>query len=378
VEREDRVEEVSRAATFGELRIDGLGRRFPGGFTALDGLDLTVNGGEFIALLGPSGCGKSTALNLLAGLLEPTSGSIWIDEHRVDTLPSEKRNFGMVFQNYALFPHLTVAENVAFGLRMRKVGKAERATRVRKALDLVQLGEQADKHPGQLSGGQQQRVAIARAIVVEPRLVLMDEPLSNLDAKLRLDMRTEIRLLHQELGLTTVYVTHDQAEALSLADRLVVMSGGVVQQIGTPSEVYESPANAFVAAFVGYRNALPARTTGGTVEVAGLGWAFPSERAQRADGDAVAMIRSDDLLIGGPETSKPIPLRVRVCEYQGRTFAVEGRTADGTVVHAHSLEPLSPGTIVDAHVKPERIQVFPSDAGLGAREAALVASGEQS
>ncbi|WP_171110195.1 ABC transporter ATP-binding protein [Streptomyces sp. Z423-1] len=369
---------MSRAATFGELRIDGLGRRFPNGFTALDGLDLTVKGGEFIALLGPSGCGKSTALNLLAGLLEPTSGSIWIDEHRVDTLPSEKRNFGMVFQNYALFPHLTVAENVGFGLRMRKVGKAERTERVRKALDLVQLGEQADKHPGQLSGGQQQRVAIARAIVVEPRLVLMDEPLSNLDAKLRLDMRTEIRLLHQELGLTTVYVTHDQAEALSLADRLVVMRSGVVQQTGTPSEVYESPANAFVAAFVGYRNALPARMAGGTVEIAGLGWAFPSGRAQEADGDAVAMIRPDDLLIGGPETSRPIPLTVRVCEYQGRTFAVEGRTADGTVVHAHSLEPLSPGSVVDANVKPERIQVFPSDAELGAQEPALVASGEQS
>jgi putative spermidine/putrescine transport system ATP-binding protein len=368
---------VSRAATFSELRIDGLGRRFAGGFTALDGLDLTVKGGEFIALLGPSGCGKSTALNLLAGLLEPTSGSIWIDERRVDTLPSEKRNFGMVFQNYALFPHLSVAENVAFGLRMRKVGKAERTTRVRKALELVQLGEQADKPPGQLSGGQQQRVAIARAIVVEPRLVLMDEPLSNLDAKLRLDMRTEIRLLHQELGLTTVYVTHDQAEALSLADRLVVMRSGVVQQIGTPAEVYESPTNAFVAAFVGYRNALPARTADGTVEVAGLGWAFPSERAHGVDGDAVAMIRPDDLLIGGPETSKPIRLTVRVCEYQGRTFAVEGRTADGTVVHAYSLEPLSPGKVVDANVKPERIQIFPSDAGLGARELALVASGEQ-
>ncbi|MFD5257342.1 ABC transporter ATP-binding protein [Streptomyces bobili] len=369
---------MSRAATFGELRIDGLGRRFPNGFTALDGLDLTVKGGEFIALLGPSGCGKSTALNLLAGLLEPTSGSIWIDEHRVDTLPSEKRNFGMVFQNYALFPHLTVAENVGFGLRMRKVGKAERTARVRKALDLVQLGEQADKHPGQLSGGQQQRVAIARAIVVEPRLVLMDEPLSNLDAKLRLDMRTEIRLLHQELGLTTVYVTHDQAEALSLADRLVVMRSGLVQQIGTPAQVYETPANAFVAAFVGYRNALPARVSGGAVEVAGFGWEFTSQGPQQADGDAVAMIRPDDLLIGGSATSRPVPLTVRVCEYQGRTFAVEGRTADGTVVHAYSLEPLQPGTTVDANVQPERIQVFPSDAGLGAQELALVASGEHS
>jgi putative spermidine/putrescine transport system ATP-binding protein len=195
-------------------------------------------------------------------------------------------------------------------------------------------------------------------------------------SQLRLDMRTEIRLLHQELGLTTVYVTHDQAEALSLPDRLVVMRGGVVQQIGTPSEVYESPANAFVAAFVGYRNALPARMAGGTVEVAGLGWAFPSVRTagRRRCGGHDPPGRPADRWSG---TSKPIPLTVRVCEYQGRTFAVEGRTADGTVVHAYSLQPLSPGSIVDANVQPERIQVFSSDAELGAQELASVASGEQ-
>ncbi|GGL17653.1 ABC transporter ATP-binding protein [Sphaerisporangium melleum] len=350
---------MSPGAAFRELRIRGLGRRFGNGFTALDGLDLDIGGGEFIALLGPSGCGKSTALNLLAGLLAPTRGSIWIDEQRVDTLPPEKRNFGMVFQNYALFPHLTVAENVAFGLRMRKVGKAERAERVRKALELVRLTEQAGKHPGQLSGGQQQRVAIARAIVVRPRLVLMDEPLSNLDAKLRLDMRTEIRLLHQELSLTTVYVTHDQAEALSLADRLVVMRAGVVQQIGRPSEVYERPANAFVAAFVGYRNALPGRLIGADVEIEGLGRIRHGDGDLPAEGEAVAMIRPDDLVIGGPEAGRPISLTVRVCEYQGRSFAVEGRAPDGTVLHAASLEPLAPGDHVSAHIRPERIRVFP-------------------
>ncbi|HYS39979.1 MAG TPA: ABC transporter ATP-binding protein, partial [Pseudonocardiaceae bacterium] len=175
---------------FTELVLDGLTKRL-GTHTALNGLDLTVAGGEFVALLGPSGCGKSTALNLLAGLLTPTAGSIRLDGKRIDTVPAERRDFGMVFQNYALFPHLTVADNVGFGLRVRRLGRAERVRRVTDVLCLVQLADQADKYPGQLSGGQQQRVAIARAVVTEPRLVLMDEPLSNLDAKLRLDMRTE-------------------------------------------------------------------------------------------------------------------------------------------------------------------------------------------
>ncbi|MBX6389622.1 MAG: ABC transporter ATP-binding protein, partial [Frankia sp.] len=243
---------------FSTLRLEGVTRRF-GGQDALVDLNLTIQQGEFIALLGPSGCGKSTALNCLAGLLPLTSGSIWRDDTRLDTVPPERRGFGMVFQNYALFPHMSVRRNVAFGLQMHRVSRSEVKRRTAAALELVHLTEHADKLPGQLSGGQQQRVAIARAIVLEPALVVMDEPLSNLDAKLRLQMRTEIRRLHQSLGLTTVYVTHDQEEALSMADRLVVLRAGRVQQIGTPEELHSRPANWHVADFMGFRNLLRLR-----------------------------------------------------------------------------------------------------------------------
>ncbi|WP_328447398.1 ABC transporter ATP-binding protein [Amycolatopsis sp. NBC_00438] len=249
--------------TFEQLRLDGVSRSF-GTANALQGLDLAITRGEFVALLGPSGCGKSTALNCLAGLLPLTGGSIWLDDTRIDGRPPEQRGFGMVFQNYALFPHLSVRANVGFGLRMRKVARAEARRRVDEALRLVQLTDHAAKFPAQLSGGQQQRVAIARAVVLEPAVVLMDEPLSNLDAKLRLEMRMEIRRLHQTLGLTTVYVTHDQEEALSLADRLVVLREGAVQQIGTPEEVYAQPVNSYVASFMGYRNLLDLTITSAT------------------------------------------------------------------------------------------------------------------
>src|SRR6267378_5253573 len=201
------------SASFGELRLDGVTRAF-GGVVALAGLTLTVRSGEFITLLGPSGCGKSTALNCIAGLLPLSGGGIWLDDKRIDVLRPEQRGFGMVFQNYALCPHMSVRKNIGFGLAMRRVPKEEIRGKVDAALDLVQLRAHAEKLPGQLSGGQQQRVAIARAIVIEPPLVLMDEPLSNLDAKLRLEMRTELRRLHRELGSITIYVTHDQDEAL--------------------------------------------------------------------------------------------------------------------------------------------------------------------
>src|ERR1043165_5363061 len=245
---------------FSELRLDRVTRRFAGhggaAFNALSALTMTIKRGEFIALLGPSGCGKSTALNCIAGLLPLSDGSIMLDDLRIDTLPPERRGFGMVFQNYALFPHMSVDRNVGFGLRMQGVPASEIAPRVAKALKMVQLTGQEHKLPGQLSGGQQQRVAIARAIVIEPPLILMDEPLSNLDAKLRLETRSEIRRIHRELGRATIYVTHDQDEALSLADRIVVMKDGVVQQIATPREVYEQPSNLHVARFMGYRNVL--------------------------------------------------------------------------------------------------------------------------
>src|SRR6267378_1197316 len=245
---------------FKELKLDRVTRQFAGAggkaFAALNELTLTVKRGEFICLLGPSGCGKSTALNCIAGLMQLSGGRIWLDELRIDTLPPEQRGFGMVFQNYALFPHMTVAKNVGFGLRMRGVPSADIVSRVAHAMKLVQLTGQEHKLPGQLSGGQQQRVAIARAIVIEPPLILMDEPLSNLDAKLRIETRAEIRRIHRQLGRATIYVTHDQDEALSLADRIVVMKDGIVQQIAVPHEVYAQPANLHVARFMGYRNVL--------------------------------------------------------------------------------------------------------------------------
>src|SRR5918998_5923112 len=243
------------AAPFRELRLERLSREF-GTLNAVKDVSLTIQKGEFIALLGPSGCGKSTTLNLIAGLLPATAGGIWLDERRIDRLRPEERGFGMVFQNYALFPHMSVSKNIGFGLKMRGVPRSEAQRRVEEAVGLVRLKGQERKLPGQLSGGQQQRVAIARAIVVEPPLVLMDEPLSNLDAKLRLEMRAEIRRIHNTLGATTIYVTHDQEEALSLADRIVVLRDGVIRQVGTPAEVYYRPANHYVADFVGFRNAV--------------------------------------------------------------------------------------------------------------------------
>src|ERR1700749_1888672 len=240
---------------FRSLRLEGITREF-GLMKALSDVSLTVQRGEFIALLGPSGCGKSTALNCLAGLLPLTGGAILLDEKRIDALDPEDRGFGMVFQNYALFPHMSVRKNIGFGLGSQRRPREEAARRVDGALGLVRLRDHADKLPGQLSGGQQQRVAIARAIVVEPPLVLMDEPLSNLDAKLRLEMRTEIKRIHRELGRSTVYVTHDQDEALSLADRIVVLHEGKTQQIGSPEDLYARPANLDVARFMGYQNLL--------------------------------------------------------------------------------------------------------------------------
>jgi putative spermidine/putrescine transport system ATP-binding protein len=225
----------------------------------VDDVSLTVEQGELLALLGPSGCGKTTTLRMIAGFVDATSGRVLIGDEDVTDLPPYRRNTGMVFQGYALFPHMTVAGNVAFGLEMRKVAKSEIDARVRRALDLVRLGQLTERYPRQLSGGQQQRVALARALVVEPEVFLLDEPLSNLDAKLRSEVRVEIRQLQRELGLTTVFVTHDQEEALTLADRLVVMSQGVIQQIGTPTELYERPANAFVADFIGKSNFLKGR-----------------------------------------------------------------------------------------------------------------------
>ncbi len=346
---------------FRSLRLDGICRDF-GTMNALRDVSLTVQRGEFIALLGPSGCGKSTALNCLAGLLPLTAGSIWLDERRIDELDPEDRGFGMVFQNYALFPHMSVRRNIGFGLVSQRRPKPEIARRVDEALALVRLTDQADKLPGQLSGGQQQRVAIARAIVVEPPLVLMDEPLSNLDAKLRLEMRAEIRRIHQLLGCSTIYVTHDQDEALSLADRIVVLRDGQVRQIGTPQELYGRPAHADVAEFMGYRNqirtiAVPA---GNSVSVTIGGAAMSGIAVEPINGPAIAAIRPEDLVAGA---DGPIAATVEAAEYRGRDFYGFARTADGTELFFRSDLRVGAGDVVRLSAAAERVLVYAAGAG---------------
>src|ERR1700742_372395 len=233
-----------------------------GADTVVDDISLDVADGEFVVLLGPSGCGKTTTLRIVAGFIEPSSGHVRLGETDITALPPWKRNAGLVFQSYALFPHMSVAENIAFGLEMRKVPKAEMAPKIAEALRLVRLDHLADRLPRQLSGGQQQRVALARALVFRPDVLLLDEPLSNLDAKLRQDVRVEIRELQRKLGLTTVMVTHDQEEALTMADRLVVMSDGKIRQIGSQQDLYERPAEKFVADFVGRSTFIDGRMDG--------------------------------------------------------------------------------------------------------------------
>jgi len=331
-----------------------------GTFNALRDVSLTIERGEFIALLGPSGCGKSTALNCIAGLLATTGGAIYVDERRIDRLKPEDRGFGMVFQNYALFPHMNVRANVGFGLKMRGVAKDELKRRVDAALELVRLGNQGEKLPGQLSGGQQQRVAIARAIVIEPPLVLMDEPLSNLDAKLRLEMRAEIRRIHNQLGGTTIYVTHDQDEALSLADRIVVLRDGEVRQVGGPEELYAAPAHLDVAEFMGFRNRVTGKVTGvegdrATISVGDTQLSGKASGALQPGSAAALVARPDDLTVG----ATGIKASVESMEYRGREFVGLARAADGTELVFHGSERVAPGTAVSLAVDPARAIVFP-------------------
>jgi ABC-type Fe3+/spermidine/putrescine transport system ATPase subunit len=262
-----------------DVRLVGVSKRF-GPMTAVDHVSLHVPDGGFTTLLGPSGCGKTTTLRMIAGFYPPDDGDVLIGGTRVNDLPPYQRQTAMVFQEYALFPHMTVLENVAYGLRTRRVPVSEIRRRVRAALELVGLRDVDDKFPARLSGGQQQRVALARALVVEPEVLLLDEPLSNLDAKLRVRVRTEIRQLQQQLGKTAIYVTHDQEEALAISDRIAVMEGGRIQQIGTPIEIYHHPANRFVADFVGLANFVEAERTGpGAVRVGGRTFAVPDGTA---------------------------------------------------------------------------------------------------
>ncbi|TWT15201.1 ABC transporter ATP-binding protein [Reyranella sp. CPCC 100927] len=260
------------------LALESLTKRF-GDQVAVDALDLAVEPGEFVSLLGPSGCGKTTTLQMIAGFIEPTSGAITLEGRDLLGMQPNQRGLGIVFQSYALFPHMTAAENVAFGLEMRRVAKAERDQRVAQTLELVGLGALADRYPRRMSGGQQQRVALARALVIRPRILLLDEPLSNLDAKLREEMQIELRQIQRTVGTTTILVTHDQAEAMALSDRIVVMNKGKVEQIGRPHEAYEKPASAFVAGFLGKTNVLPGAVhhdTGAAIAMIGDGrWPVP-------------------------------------------------------------------------------------------------------
>jgi putative spermidine/putrescine transport system ATP-binding protein len=351
------------AKDFQELRLEGVRREF-GTLHALRDITLTIRRGEFIALLGPSGCGKSTALNCLAGLLTLSGGSIWLDRTRIDHLKPEARGFGMVFQNYALFPHMTLRGNIAFGLRMKGGARAEIATKVEEALALVRLTAHGDKLPGQISGGQQQRVAIARAIVVEPPLVLMDEPLSNLDAKLRLEMRGEIRRIHNMLGSSTVYVTHDHDEALSLADRIVVLHDGLVRQVGTPEELYARPAHADVAEFMGYRNILagPAEAaTGGLLRLrVGGVWLEGTPLEPIGAGEALAAIRPEDLVAAA---DGPLIASVTACEFRGRDFYAAGRTVEGGDLFFRSDRRLASGETVRLSAPAERVLVYAGSPG---------------
>jgi putative spermidine/putrescine transport system ATP-binding protein len=345
------------ARDFRKLTLDHLGRDF-GGHRALKDISLTIERGEFIALLGPSGCGKSTALNCIAGLLTLTHGTISLDGARIDRLRPEDRGFGMVFQNDALFPHMTVARNVGFGLATQRRSKSEIARKVDEVLALVRLQSQAEKLPGQLSGGQQQRVAIARAIVIEPPLVLMDEPLSNLDAKLRLEMRSEIRRIHNLLGSTTIYVTHDQDEALSLADRIVVLSDGEVRQVGTPEELYARPAHADVAEFMGYRNLLGCsveQESGGYRVSIGQAVLRGTALEPVATGEATVAIRPEDLT---PAADGPLSAVVEAVEYRGRSFFGTARTRKGLELFFRSEKNVMPGETVRLAADPARVLVY--------------------
>jgi len=268
-----------------------------GGQRVLHGVDLAVEPGEFVSLLGPSGCGKTTALRVLAGLERADGGTVRIGGTDVSGVPTNRRDLGMVFQAYSLFPHLDVAANTAFGLRMRKVAKSEASDRVRDALALVGLAHLAERYPHQLSGGQQQRVALARALVTEPRVLLLDEPLSALDAKVRVQLRDEIRRIQLRLGITTVFVTHDQEEALAVSDRIAVMNAGRIDQVGTPEELYRRPATAHVAEFVGMSSVLSAVVANGRATALGVELPVLGEPA---DGPAMAFVRPENVRLGGP------------------------------------------------------------------------------
>jgi ABC-type Fe3+/spermidine/putrescine transport system ATPase subunit len=328
-----------RAGMSAPVEISGLAKRYAA-FTALGGVDLDIEGGELLTLLGPSGCGKTTLLRAVAGFLAPDSGSIRIGGRTVDGVPAHKRNTGMVFQNYAIFPHMTVADNVAYGLRARGLPDGAIKARTAKALAQVRLSALAERFPDAMSGGQKQRVGLARAMAVEPDVLLMDEPLSNLDAKLRVEMREEIRRMQREIGITTIYVTHDQEEALAISDRVAVMERGEIRQIGAPREIYEQPQHAFVAEFIGGCNWLDATCEGGMLRLAAgpaIGPMPDTAISRRQAGPVRVAIRGEDLRLAtdGDNPAACLSGRTTMLSFLGQRVRVQARLdASGAAMHA--------------------------------------------
>jgi len=372
----------------GEIRIEKLVKSFGGGVTAVDGIDLFMPPGEFFTMVGPSGCGKTTTLRMIAGFERPTSGRILLDGEDVAQTPPHKRNVNTVFQNYALFPHLNVADNVAFGLKYKKVSKAERGKLVGEALSLVQLTGYEKRKPGQLSGGQQQRVALARALVLRPRVLLLDEPLGALDARLRKDLQVELKTLQESLGITFVFVTHDQEEALTMSDRVAVMNGGRVEQSGPPQEMYEEPATLFVADFLGVSNLIGAEAAGQDGAACMLKVGDMSLRATQgvvsARGSVKAMIRPERVRIepqGSPGDNR-LPGLVEHLVFLGSFREVRVRLLGGALVTAIQANdgvesPYAQGSAVSVHLPPEALRVLPEVTAPVADETAAAPEGEE-
>lgn len=355
------------------VTLTNIVKRF-GTFTALHPMSMEIAEGSFVTLLGPSGCGKTTTLRMIAGLLDPSEGEITIKGRRMNDVPIHKRNLGLVFQNYALFPHKTISENVAFGLKYRDVPRADADRRVREALELVQLPHVGDRYPKQLSGGQQQRIALARALVIEPDVLLLDEPLSALDANLREDMRVELKRIQHRIGVTTVFVTHDQSEALAMSDRVVVMSDGRVEQIGAPEDVYNNPESEFVARFLGASNVLEVRCTGIDgdrvgIELTGFGsLAIPRARAPRLTGAGTAklVIRAEKLRLAVPgeaaEGAATTTGMVETVDYQGQAARYFVRVGGHQLQAINMIDdrPFAEGEQVSLHLRPRDCAALPA------------------
>ncbi|MCQ0986305.1 ABC transporter ATP-binding protein [Jiella marina] len=353
------------------LEIDAVTKRF-GALETLKGVDITLESGEFLVLLGPSGCGKSTLLNIIAGLLEPSGGDIRIDGRSMRKVHPKNRDIAMVFQSYALYPNLSVARNIGFGLEMRKVPKAEREVAIRKAAEILQIEPLLERKPAELSGGQRQRVAIGRALVRDPKVFLFDEPLSNLDAKLRTEMRTELKRLHQKLKATIVYVTHDQVEAMTLATRIAVMREGQVEQIGTPREIYDNPASIYVAGFMGSppMNLVEGRISddGTRFQAEGGGCDFPTP-ANAIGGltpgrTVIAGFRPEQLFPTPPAEAKAVTMEVEVVEATGAETLVIGHIGEQTIIASVKPDQApEPGETVRLNFAPGNIRWFDPESG---------------